>query len=159
MKKTIVITAYGDDPSRLEAELKRASEMAISLQKLATGDSVLLGSSRLAPSRAGFEFSVCDAPMEIARFIPASELLEEEWRGWFWSAVSESSPPFSWGDNNRSLVSAERFLAHLESIKFSDAMVGLADYDDTDRLPKPESWEKFLERLRGLHDIYIDLEN
>lgn len=47
------------------------------------------------------------------RFVPVSLLLEEGSRDWFYSAISENAP-FSWGDNDRTLIRAKRLKDYLK---------------------------------------------
>jgi hypothetical protein len=82
-------------------------------------------------------------------FVEASELVPRHWQEWFWSLVSENAP-FSWGDNNRTLVTADSFLEHCES--------RLADVVD-DQITSQEELDLFFRLLEGLGDTYIDLEN
>jgi len=50
---------------------------------------------------------------QYCRFVPLSLLIEEELSEWFYSAISESAP-FSWGDNDRTLIRPKRLKSHLE---------------------------------------------
>jgi non-ribosomal peptide synthetase component F len=59
----------------------------------------------------------------------------------FWESFS-SSCPFTWGDCNRSLVTAEAFADHCQEV-----------------LPDTENSKKFLEAIRDLGQTYIDMEN
>lgn len=45
--------------------------------------------------------------------IPATLLIPRSWDGFFWTIISESAP-FSFGDNNKSLVDANSFRIHIE---------------------------------------------
>lgn len=68
----------------------------------------------------------------------------------FWEIIS-SDAPFSWGDNNRTLIAACRFLDHCK-----------ACFDKRLREHyhvKDEDWEKFCNVLLELGNTYIDLEN
>ena len=74
-------------------------------------------------------------------FVSATDLVPGTWRGWFWELISENAP-FSWGDNNRSLVTASFFRQHCE-----------------ERLPEGPATARFLGKLRRLGETYIDLES
>ena len=59
----------------------------------------------------------------------------------FWAKVSEGAP-FTWGDNNHSLVTASDFARWCEEV-----------LDDS---RKVKTW---LKKIRELGEMYIDLEN
>ena len=52
-----------------------------------------------------------DLQPQTAKYVELSEIVPSEWETWFFNDLSENAP-FSWGDNNRTLVSAERFKDH-----------------------------------------------
>jgi len=61
-----------------------------------------------------------------------------------WSALaSRDNLPFSWGDNNRSLVDAETIADELQQVENSEG----------------GQLKKALARLRKLGQTYVDLEN
>lgn len=62
-----------------------------------------------------------------------------------WDALCESSPGFTWGDNNRSLVDAETIRNHLRDV---DMPEGSGDQIET-----------AISRLDSLGQEYVDLEN
>jgi hypothetical protein len=82
--------------------------------------------------------------MKTADHVPGSALTQD---GDFWGKFSENAP-FSWGDNNLTLVSSDRFKEHALSLKGDPDLEGF----DFDRLERG---------LRFLLDsnIYIDLES
>lgn len=82
-------------------------------------------------------------------FIEGTSIVPDGWEHWFWVAISESAP-FSWGDNNRSLVTACDFKMHCEN--------ALLDIEEDQNVTEKEK-EKFFDSLRELGDTYIDLEN
>ena len=73
----------------------------------------------------------------VTDFILASDVFSKK----ALSILAESNPPFTWGDNNRSLVTANFIAAHLEQL-------------DNQKLLKIT-----IQRLRSLGETYIDLEN
>jgi hypothetical protein len=89
------------------------------------------------------------AGLETCAFVPLSKLVPQEMHGWFFDALSEHAP-FSWGDNDRTMLVASRFL-----IRAREVVQARGD----------EGQEEFVEKLfrdtetleRG--NIYIDLEN
>ena len=91
-------------------------------------------------------------PIRSASFYELSDLVPPAWREWFYDRISESAP-FSWGDNNRTLVTTGRFLDHLEDAIGSD----LEEFQVTE-----DEWDQFTKLIKSLGDldkVYIDLEN
>jgi hypothetical protein len=86
------------------------------------------------------------------KIIEISDVVPQAWIGWFYGTISEDAP-FSWGDNNRTLVTAERLHDHC---------VDRLDFD-IDELEEMELNQVDIDNfLRGLEDLgqtYIDLEN
>jgi len=79
-------------------------------------------------------------------FVEVTSLVPKDWTTWFYAVISEDAP-FSWGDNNRTLVTAERFYNHCAN--------RLEDIDEITQ----EEIESFLETIKELGQTYIDLEN
>jgi len=79
--------------------------------------------------------------VQACDFVSATDLVPRSWSAWFWEAISENAP-FSWGDNNRSLVTASDFARHCET-----------RLDDSPRV------KRFLARVRALGETYVDLES
>ena len=88
--------------------------------------------------------------MEAVEFIPLSSLVPAPWDEWFYNAISENAP-FSWGDNNRTLVTADRLARHCDR-------VGLADYLGNTKKGK-KAVERFMKMLGDFGTTYVDLEN
>ena len=94
--------------------------------------------------------------VESCDFVPATSLIPRGWDSWFWEAISENAP-FTWGDNNRSLVDFPSFMQHVTARFDAGSM----------RVPKSQrgalaAWEKRMweyaqEAKHG--PVYIDLEN
>ena len=77
-------------------------------------------------------------------YVDATELVPKEWY-WFWSDFSDSCP-FSYGDNNLTLVTVARFLDHCETVLQN------ADIEQEDK-------DEFLKRLDLMDQkSYINLE-
>lgn len=87
--------------------------------------------------------------IEASNLIPAS--LPD-----FWEDLSHANTDFTWGDNNRSIITASRFKEACESAfeiqEFTDAYKD----DNDDYLPEVK---EFLDMLETLGETYIDLEN
>jgi len=77
-------------------------------------------------------------------FVHASEVFKGLPKAW--DAFSLSDPPFSWGDNNRTLVDADSMRRHLED---ADPIDGKAH----------GQINRALARLEKLGQTYVDLEN
>jgi hypothetical protein len=80
-------------------------------------------------------------PKHTCTYVRVSDLAPKAWRGWFWEQISDNAP-FSWGDNDRTLVTASRFAAHCEQ-----------------RLLYSMGVRRFMKRLHALGETYIDLES
>jgi len=87
---------------------------------------------------------------ESCEFIPLSKALPSTPTVEFWSAISDNAP-FSWGDNNRTLVTAARLLEHCRDRLEDDEPVQLTPF-----VVRAKEWMKDLQMLG---DTYIDLEN
>jgi hypothetical protein len=88
--------------------------------------------------------------VQTAKFIPVSDIVPESWKDWFFSAISENAP-FSWGDNNRTLVDALDFRHHVENV--------LDIHSEEETIE--EHYQSFMDILTYISQdrIYIDLEN
>lgn len=85
--------------------------------------------------------------IEICPFVPLSEIVPKNCGEGFWSTLSENAP-FSWGDNNRTLIKASRLKTHCQEC---------ISYLDDEKTIK--EFEKIIQSLKELEDIDIDLEN
>lgn len=86
-----------------------------------------------------------ELPRMSVEFVEAFDLTRGyAWSPEFWSVLSASAP-FTWGDNNRSMVTASRLLEHVERCAF-------------DCIPS-EELDRLIARLEALGETYIDLEN
>ena len=83
---------------------------------------------------------------QTCKFVPASTAFEG--MDWAWNELNEQDLPFSFGDNNRTLVTASRIAAELQKLEGSYSSV-----EDDKRL------DAAIQRLRELGGTYIDLEN
>lgn len=103
--------------------------------------------------------------IETVNFVPVSTLIPTKWEE-FWAIMSEDSE-FSWGTNNRTLVTASSFLNEIYR-KFPD--INEPDYDEGETENQiledgPSQnvtyaeWKKFIESIEALGETYIDLEN
>jgi hypothetical protein len=83
---------------------------------------------------------------EIVFFVKATTIIPENWNDWFWSTLSDSSS-LTFGDNDYSLVNAERFLQELNDI--------LDNEDDISENDVATVKSKLSELIE--EDIYISL--
>lgn len=86
---------------------------------------------------------------QTLEYIELSDLVPESWRDWFYGLISEDAP-FSWGDNNRTLVTA---------LRLHDHVYDRIDVAIEDGVITQEDADKFLKMVEELKQTYIDLEN
>jgi hypothetical protein len=82
-------------------------------------------------------------------FIELTDIVPNDWASWFYQLVSEGAP-FSFGDNNRTLVTASRFLDHWAA----NMDIPIEDGDITE-----DEANNFSTMLESFGETYIDLEN
>jgi hypothetical protein len=82
---------------------------------------------------------------KTVKFVPIRELVNPAWNNWFFSLLSEDAP-FSWGDNNFTLISAGRFKKYVTHILYDGKSAGAAELMET---------LTYLEQ----DDVYINLED
>ena len=93
--------------------------------------------------------------IETCEFVPATSLVPRSWGPWFWSQFSENAP-FTWGDNNRSLVGFESFIEHAAET-FSNG--------ENLSITNNHTFQRWLKKMAEYRDeakhgpVYIDLEN
>lgn len=89
---------------------------------------------------------------QTAKFVSLSEIVPKDWDSWFYTAISEDAP-FSWGDNNRTLVDATSFGHHAERILDVEQSFGSIGTTIKGR-------KKFFSTLNQMAEeyIYVDLE-
>jgi hypothetical protein len=89
-------------------------------------------------------------PIQSCKFICVTDIVPKEWTSWFYTAISEGAP-FSWGDNNRTMVDAMSFAQHVQQV---------IDIHDEEEINKKDLIE-FYNTLGILEkkQVYIDLEN
>jgi len=82
-------------------------------------------------------------------YVDASDIVPKNWKPHFFAKLSEDAP-FSWGDNNLTMVTAQRFKDHVENVLDKDDAVG----------DEVIEYEKFMELLDALEEqgLYINLE-
>ena len=78
---------------------------------------------------------------QTVEFVEMTSIVPEHWTFWFYAVISEDAP-FSWGDNNRSMVTADDFARHCE-----------------ERLDDSPQVKKWLKKIYTLGQMYIDLES
>jgi len=80
------------------------------------------------------------------KFIPASQIIPVT-ANWFWHIFSTDAP-FSWGDNDLTLIKASRFAEHFENRMdlFIEEEITI------------EELKAILEQIKKLGDNYIGLE-
>jgi hypothetical protein len=88
-------------------------------------------------------------PVHCTEFIELSRLVPKSWIFWFYNTISDNAP-FSWGDNNRTLINANFFYTHCEN-----RIMDLSESESTTYGAKRE----WLKKISNLGQMYIDLEN
>lgn len=94
--------------------------------------------------------SKSEYPISSLHYVNLSDIVPENWKDWFYTGISTDAP-FSWGDNNYTLVDGERFLDHaIECIEMEES------YLDEDFAEK----KLFLDVLKDIatSNIFINLE-
>jgi hypothetical protein len=89
---------------------------------------------------------------ETAKYVPLSVIVPDNWKSWFYDAISLDAP-FSWGDNNRTLVDAISFGHHAEERIDMEESFG-----NIGTIKGRKSFFSMLDQLEK-EQIYIDLEN
>jgi hypothetical protein len=99
-------------------------------------------------------------------FVDASDILPEGWKGWFWGAMCQAGDlvRFSWGgQNNRTLVTASRFLEVVRPVVDLAGELELIPIEVGDEESIPlrimGQLDRFEALLEILGEMYIDLEN
>jgi hypothetical protein len=89
------------------------------------------------------------ASVENCAFVPVSKIVPRETNEWFFEALSENAP-FSWGDNDRTMISAPRFLIR-----------ALEVVEGSEESGREEFGEQLVRSMEALEkeNILIDLES
>ena len=82
---------------------------------------------------------------------PVSALFPDDWTDWIFDAIS-SDAPFSWGDNDHTLVDAEAFKDHLAYVFSMQDKYLLEDINK-----HKDSIYNVLKKLGDL-EVFVDLE-
>jgi hypothetical protein len=82
--------------------------------------------------------------IDTLKSVGVTQIIPEEWEDWIWTSLSEGAP-FTFGDNNHSLVDAMSFKDHLK-----DTLS--CHYDDT------ELQDTIVEHKQSILDILDYLE-
>jgi hypothetical protein len=92
-----------------------------------------------------------DLQIDTFKSVGVTRIIPEEWGDFIWTALSDNAP-FSWGDNNHTLVDAFSFGDHLQS----ELDYLQDDYEDVIKQYR----EAVFDTINYLHinKIYIDLE-
>jgi len=107
--------------------------------------------------------STASSQIQTTSFINGTDVVPKEWVS-LWALLSESGD-FTWGSNNRSLVTASSFKHAAEQaldVSEPDYESGETDDDVESRLEESINYYDylaFIKRLEDLGETYIDLEN
>jgi hypothetical protein len=93
-----------------------------------------------------------DLHIDTLKSVGVTQIIPDDWKDWIWTAISDGAP-FSWGDNNHTLVDAFSFGDHLDSVLDSQDD---EDLEETIKEHRPAIFDtiNYLEANK----IYIDLE-
>ena len=80
-------------------------------------------------------------------FVCASDVIPKRWSKWFWDLFSDNAP-FSWGDNNHTLVAIESFADHCKACLI-----------DSPKGVSKKAKVAFINKLLAIKQPYVDLEN
>jgi len=82
--------------------------------------------------------------------VPLTSLVPKQWEHWFYAVISDNAP-FSWGDNDHTLVNAQFFANHCEERVLDEVGV--------EAIAKPWAAREWLKKIRRIPDgVYVDLE-
>lgn len=93
--------------------------------------------------------------VQTCKFVCVTDLVPEEWNGWFYDLISEDAP-FSWGDNNRTMVSAERFAEHV--LERLNDILNDGEFVQNHFLGK-EGFESFKLRIQEVQGDFADFKS
>ena len=84
------------------------------------------------------------------KYVCVTVIVPKQWSDWFYDMISQD-PPFSWGNNNRTMVDALSFAHHVQD---------RLDFQDEIKISQ-KTLKSFYKTLDDLEKqlIYIDLEN
>ena len=91
-----------------------------------------------------------DLQIDTLKSVGVTQIIPDNWKDFIWTGLSDDAP-FSWGDNNHSLVDAFSFGDHLESV---------LDFYEEDYEEIKEHRQAVFDTINYLESnkIYIDLE-
>lgn len=91
-------------------------------------------------------------------YIPITKIVGTD--TWFFEDLAQSEPPFSWGDNDRTLIDPSRLLEQIEDIETDNSVVSKEQGMLNGQC---ETLRRMKNELRSLMDgpvtVYVDLEN
>jgi hypothetical protein len=96
-----------------------------------------------------------DLDIKSCKFVEISSIVPKEWTGWFYTEISENAP-FSYGDNNRTMVDAVSLRNHI-----NDVFDVFQNESEENREDIEKEIDAFFDVLGYLEskNIYVDLEN
>lgn len=92
-----------------------------------------------------------DLYIDTLKSVGITQIIPDDWKDWIWTDLSDGAP-FSWGDNNHSLVDAFSFKDHLDSVL--DSQDEELEEIIKKHLPAITDTLNYLQA----NNIYIDLE-
>jgi hypothetical protein len=85
--------------------------------------------------------------------VDLTDLIPDEW-DWFWDMLGSANPDFSYGDNNLTLISGDRFVFFID-----DAHEWFSSDEEVETCTE-EEWKSFIDSLWNLSrdQIYVNVE-
>ena len=88
--------------------------------------------------------------VEDITFLPATTVIPRDWDDFFWAVIAENAP-FSWGDNEHTLIRTYRLADHIDYVFYDEHLISSGE---------KKNLLKLLEDLENIHGIkYIDMES
>lgn len=92
--------------------------------------------------------------IRTCKYIPLTDIVPLSWNSFFYAELAQDAP-FSWGDNNKTLVTATRIADHVDGFasewKFTPR--------DPDPYLRPVYVKRWLKAVRDLGNTLIDLDS
>lgn len=86
-------------------------------------------------------------PVYSIEFIQISDVVPQEWFSWFWEVIADGAP-FTWGDNDYSIIAIADFINWCERV---------LDPDE-EGIPPQAELDAFYKKLRSFNNTWLDLE-
>lgn len=100
-----------------------------------------------APAKTSSRFKL---KVQSIPFVQAVDVVPKQWHDWFWNVIADGAP-FTWGDNDYSIISMSSFINWCERC--------IEPYEIDENSPvSTEDLNAFYTRLRSLGNLWLDME-